>query len=238
MSLSLEYKKIKRTGLLPGFLGGSLLAAAVPVANMAFRSQLYLSQPYAPVQILLEANWQLMAMLNVLLLVAGACLLYHTEYADNALLKMKTLPTCECSIFFGKALLLTILVALTLAIEAGGIAFCSWHWFGNGTGLGNGLGRSFGFALLLMLPCTVLGLLIAQACRNMWISLGIGVVCIFTATALPSDSFLLSLFPFALPFRLFAGTDMARIFHYSYAAAAELALFCLAEPIYLKIRRS
>ena len=70
MSISLEYKKIKRTGFLPVFLGGGILAAAVPVVNMAVRSEIYLTQQGTPIQVLLEANWQMMAMLNVLLVVS------------------------------------------------------------------------------------------------------------------------------------------------------------------------
>ena len=40
MSFYLEWKKMKRTGLVPAFFFGGLLAAAVPVLNMAFRSQI------------------------------------------------------------------------------------------------------------------------------------------------------------------------------------------------------
>lgn len=74
MSVSLECKKVKRTGFLPAFLGGGILAAAVPVINMAVRSEMYLDLPGNSIQILLDANWQMMTMLNVLLVVAGACL--------------------------------------------------------------------------------------------------------------------------------------------------------------------
>ena len=79
MSVLLECKKVKRTGFLLAFFGGGILAAAVPIINMAVRSEMYLNQPDSPIQILLGANWQMMAMLNVLLAVAGTCLLYHTE---------------------------------------------------------------------------------------------------------------------------------------------------------------
>lgn len=91
MSLSLEYKKAKRTGFIPAFLCGGILAAAVPIVNMAVRSEMYVGQQSSPMQILMGANWQMMAMLNILLVVAGSCLLYHTEFADNAMQKMKSL---------------------------------------------------------------------------------------------------------------------------------------------------
>ncbi len=65
MSVSLEWKKVKRTGFLPAFFGGGTLAAIVPIINMAVRPERYLNQQGSPVQILLDANWQMMAMLNV-----------------------------------------------------------------------------------------------------------------------------------------------------------------------------
>ena len=88
MSLGLECKKIRRTGFFPAFIVGGLLAAAVPVLNMAVRSNIYVGIENSPLQILMSANWQMIAMLNVLLIVAGACLMYHTEYADNGIQKM------------------------------------------------------------------------------------------------------------------------------------------------------
>ena len=238
MSVSLECKKVKRTGFLPAFFGGGILAAAVPVINMAVRSEMYLNQQGSPIQILLGANWQMMAMLNVLLVVAGSCLLYHTEYADNAMQKMKSLPILESSIFFGKAVLTVFMSLFVLVLEAGAITFCSYHWFQIGSGFFGELCKYFGYSLLLMLPCMILSLLISEACKNMWVSLGIGVVCVFTATMLPATNFALSLFPFALPFQIFAGADITRSTYYICGAIAELAICGLAQLILVKVRRS
>ena len=90
MSLVCEYKKCRRSGLFPVFLAGGLLAAAVPAMNMFFRSELYLHRPQTPLTILLEANWQMMGMLNLFLVLAGASVLYHMEFADRAFLRMET----------------------------------------------------------------------------------------------------------------------------------------------------
>lgn len=59
MSLSLECKKAKRTGFIPAFLCGGILAAAVPIVNMAVRSEMYVGQQSSPMQILMGANWQM-----------------------------------------------------------------------------------------------------------------------------------------------------------------------------------
>lgn len=238
MSVSLECKKAKRTGFLPAFFGGGILAAIVPVINMAVRSEMYLNLPGNPIQILLDANWQMMTMLNVLLVVAGACLLYHTEYADNAMQKMKSLPIRESSIFLGKAVLTIFMSLFVLVIEAGAVTFCAYHWFEIGNGFFSELCKYFGYSFLLMLPCVILSLLISEACKNMWVSLGIGVVCVFTATMLPTSNFALSLFPFAMPFQVFESTDLTQLTHYIYATIAEIVVLCLAQLAFVKVRRS
>lgn len=238
MSVSLECKKVKRTGFLPAFIGGGVLAAAVPVINMAFRSEMYLNQPDSPIQILLGANWQMMAMLNVLLAVVGACLLYHTEYADNAMQKMKSLPIRESSIFLSKAVLTVFMSLFVLVTQAGAVTFCSYRWFELESSFWGELCKCFGYSFLLMLPCIILSLLISEACKNMWVSLGVGVVCVFTATILPTTNFTLSLFPFAMPFQIFAGTDMTQSMHYICGAVVELAVCGLAQLILVKVRRS
>lgn len=238
MSFYLECKKMKRTGLVPAFFCGGLLAAAVPVLNMAFRREMYLGLDAPPVQILMDANWQMMSMLNILLVTAGACLMYHTEYADNAIQRICTLPSRESRLFFGKSAFLVLMCAVILAIEAAGTAFCSGHWFPQSAGLWGILLKSFGYAFLLMLPAVFGSLWIASACRNMWISLGIGVVCIFTATMLPAKNFVLSMFPFAMPFQVFAGTAEQTIRNFMAAAVTECLLIAAAEILFLKIRRS
>lgn len=245
MSFYLECKKMKRTGLVPSFFCGGLLAASVPVLNMAFRSEMYLGLEAPPIQILMDANWQMMSMLNILLVTAGACLMYHTEYADNAIQRICTLPAKESRLFFGKSAFLVLMCAVILAVEAVGMAFCIFHWFGHSGGSGSalsaGLGsvlNNFGYAFLLMLPAVFGALWIASACRNLWVSLGIGVVCIFTATLLPAKSFALSLFPFAMPFQILADTVPQTARRFIIAAAAELLVIAIGELIFLKLRRS
>ena len=58
MILALEKKKIKHTGLLPAFLAGALAVSAFPVINMAFRTDLFVSQDLPPIDILLS-QWKL-----------------------------------------------------------------------------------------------------------------------------------------------------------------------------------
>lgn len=235
----LECRKLKRTGFAPAFLTGGILASAFPVLNMAVRSEMYTGLSKTPVQILLDANWQMMAMLNILLLVAGACLMYHTEYADHAMQKMCMLPVRESSLYLWKALLMAGMCLLVLAIEAAVIIGSSIHWFSekDAGSLFVEASKSFAWFFLLILPAVLVSLAFASACKNMWISLGIGVVCVFTATLLPTDSFILSLFPFALPFQIFSDLAGLEIRNYLFAAAAESAGIVLAELLFLRTRR-
>lgn len=238
MILGLECKKIKRTGFFSAFLSGGVLAAVVPIVNMAVRSEIYISQNKPPVQTLLNANWQMMSMLNILLVVVGACLMYHTEYSDNAIQKMCTLPIKESKLFFGKFSIMAIMSIVILVIEATSIIFCSIHWFNQAESIIVEILKNFSYSFLLMLPAILLSLLIASACRNMWISLGIGVICVFTATMLPTNNFMLSLFPFALPFQMFAGTAENIIRNFTISAVVEIIIISVAEIALLKVRRA
>lgn len=238
MTFGLECRKVKRTGFIPAFIIGGLLAAAVPVINMAVRSEIYVGSGGSPAGILMDANWQMMAMLNVLLLVTGACLLYHTEYADNAIQKMGMLPVKEWDLFFGKAVLLVGMEIVILGFEAIGIALCSVHWYELSGNFALELTESFEYAFALMLPAALLSLLIASLCENMWVSLGIGVICVFIATMLPADKFILSIFPFALPFQTLAGATENIIRNMLIASVIETIIIALAEVLFLKVRRA
>ena len=238
MNIFLEWKKIKRTGFLPAFLAGGAASAAVPAVNMAVRAERYVDLEGAPVSILLDANWQMMALMNLLLLALGGCILYHAEYADHAMQRMCALPLKESSLFFGKFALLGMVSMVVLAIETAGIGACAGLWFGGGEGIGAALGGCFGYSLVLTLPAVAASLLIASLCGNMWVSLGIGVICIFTATMLPPGNFGWSLFPFALPFQTAAGASEGEIGNFIFGAAVETGVLMAAELVILKVRRS
>ena len=130
MSLTLELKKIKRTGFFPAFLAGGIIAGAFPIINTAARPEMFTSMSGSAAEILMSANYETIAMLNLLLLTAGACILYHIEYAGNGIQKMQTLPVSESGLFFGKAFLLVPSFFLMLCIEGTAMFFCGIHWFG------------------------------------------------------------------------------------------------------------
>ena len=260
MTLFLEIRKQRRTGFFPAFAVGGAAGAAIPVANMAFRSRIYTDRLTAagaesPLKILVDANWQMMVMVNLLLVVSGACILYHTEFADNAFRKLCTLPEREWKSFLGKWLLLAAVSFLMTAMEGAALEFCRGYWF-TGRAAADGaeymeavfgagafphmdLVRSMMYGWLMMLPAVTVSLLISSVCRNMWISLGIGVVCFAFASMAPADSGVPALFPYTLAFRIPQGeaAGMAAEMTTAAAATAETAVFLAAGILAGKIRR-
>lgn len=235
MILLLEQQKLKRTGFFPAFPAGGALAAAFPVAMMAVRSSQYTAQPGNPLDILLNSCWQMMAMLNILLTVCGACIIYHTEYADHGFQKMDTLPICSVRLFLGKLGCLLLALAAAILIEALTLAGCIGYWFVDFPVLPAEIAVRMGCEFLLMLPTVMLMLLVASACRNMWISLGIGVILTFLVSVFPSQHTVLSLCPFITPYRILS-EDI--LFFYLSACGIETVVLGIGELILLKIRRA
>lgn len=238
MSLSLEYKKLKRTGFILAFIVGGLLSSSIPIVNMAVRSQMYIGIDSSPIQILMDANWQMMTMLNILLLVIGSCLMYQAEYSDNAIQKMRMLPIKEHQLFFNKTILLALMGALILILEAISITFCSIHWFDISNNFMLEIAKNFVYAFILIMPSILLSMFIASLCTNMWVSLGIGIICVFIATLLPLDNFVLSIFPFAMPFQTLIGSAENTIRNMIIASITETIIIAIIEVSLLKARRS
>ena len=78
----IESKKLKRTGYLPAFLAGGFLAAASPVVYMMVKAEEMTALAGNPINILMSANWQMMAMLNILISICGACMTVSYTHLD------------------------------------------------------------------------------------------------------------------------------------------------------------
>lgn len=90
----------------------------------------------------------------------------------------------------------------------------------------------------MLLPVVFLSLLIASACKNMWISLGVDVVCVFMATMIPVKYFALAIFPFALPFQISEGAGTGQTAGFLAAGIIEVLVIGAAEILFLRVRRS
>lgn len=238
MTLALEAKKLKRTGYFPAFFAGGLLASAFPLVNMLVRAETFAALPGEPFSILMDANWQMMAMLNILVCICGACMMFHTEYADNGAQKMDVLPVRAGNLFLMKFAIAALALALMAAMETAVLAGCAVHWFPGYTFGIPALLKSAGFQWFVTLPTVMLMLVIASSCKNMWVSLGIGVILVFTMSIFPQDNLILSLCPFSSPYQTLAmAAESGRVPLFLGVCAAETVVFGLLELVCQKIRR-
>lgn len=241
MSIALEIKKTKRTGFWPAFAAGGILAAAVPIVNMAVRSDQFTGTGGNPLNILIQSNWQMMAMLHMFLMTIGACLLYHTEYADNAMQKMEMLPMSIFKSHIFKALILVLAGTGILLLETAAFIFCTYRWFEVPEGFWLQLLKNMGFSAAAILPVIFTVSVTAYICRNMWTSLGACVICICVVSVIPqmsSPDSAFALFPFALPYQSFVSLNAEQIRYFLCAAVAETILAAFVQGVFLRIRRA
>ena len=237
MIFALELKKLRQTGFIPIFLGGGLTAAAVPLINTAVRTETFTGLPEEPFPILMDANWGLMAQLTMLLVVCGCCLIYHTEYADRGALKMDTLPVCQTSLFFGKFSVTLLLTLLALSLQTASLIFSGIHWFPDKSLNLREMIQGMGFEIIMLLPTLTLMLFTASLFQSMWLSLGTGVILTFLGSMIQEDHLILSLIPFAAPYRMLHAVSPADISSCILACIIQTFLFGIMEIIYLHTRR-
>ncbi len=232
----LECKKLKRTALLPALVLGGILAAALPVIDLLARADSIVNPSIPPLNNLMNSDWMLMAMLNSFLMVLGTCIIYHIEFADNAIQRMDTLPIRPWSIFLSKFILLAIAFVIVFLIEGISLYFCIWKWFSFESGMLRNLAQLMAYAFLLSLPVLSLMLAVSSFCKNMWITVGIGVIGLFAAMLLQYVQGM-QYFPFLMPYQpplkgIKADSTLC------IAAAAETVVFLVAGIILSKVRRN
>lgn len=237
MIFTLELKKLRRTGFAPIFLGGGLLAAAVPLINMAARTETFTGLSGDPFPILMDANWGVMAQLTILLVVCGCCLIYHTEYADRGALKMNTLPVRQTSLFCGKFSVTLLFALLALALQTASLAFSEIHWFPERDLNLWELFQGMGFEIIMLLPTLTLMLFAASLFQSMWLSLGAGVILTFLGSMIQENHLILSLIPFAAPYRMLHTISQEDIRICILICVVQTLVFGIMEMIYLRIRR-
>ena len=239
MLFLLEAKKIKHTGYLAAFLLSGIISCIFPIIHMLVRAETFTSLPGNPYVILINANWKMMTMFNILIVICGACIMYHTEYANSGMLKMVSLPVNSIHLFFSKFLITALLLAGIIFSQITVLVGCALHWFSNASFDFISILKNTGFQWLIFLPTTMLMLFLSSVCKNMWISLGIGIIMVFTVSIFPQDNFAVSLFPFCSPYQTLAVVDEnSHTQFFCMSCIIQTILFYLAEVLYLKTRRS
>ena len=188
-----------------------------------------------------SSQWQLGygGHFHCFLAILGACILYHTEFANRAIEKLYMLPVSQGKVFLCKNLLLLLLFLPVFLIEDLFFLFCAWHWFpGKDPGVEVLLGNT-AFSLASILPALLLSTLIASLAKNMWISLGIGVIGMFLGQMSVSyDALFSKVYTFCLPYRCLTSSARAEdIFQILGICAAETVVFAVIKLFLIKIRR-
>ena len=65
---------------------------------------------------------------------------------------------------------------------------CAKYWFPSYVFDLTEILKTAGFQIIVTLPTVMLMLVIASACKNMWVSLGIGVILVFTLSIRNKES--------------------------------------------------
>lgn len=237
MSLFLECKKLKRTALLATLLSGGILSAAFPVLNLLVRADSFVHLPNKPLIILFNGNWMMMAMMNSFLVVLCVCILYHIEFANNAMQRMDTLPVQPGKLFINKFILLVFAFMVIFIIEGAAFYFCTWKWFSITDGFLAETVKLMAYSFLLSMPMMSIMLVVSSLCENMWVTLGAGVIGIFAAQILNNAKWF-KYFPFLMPYQSPLGNNIAIDSTMCIIAAAETILFLAAGVIFTKVRRN
>ena len=67
-----------------------------------------------------------------------------------------------------------------------------------------------GFSFVMFLPLLIFMTAVSSLCKNMWISLGIGTICLFMTSILQNGGGILSYLPFMMPMKIYPALQEAQ----------------------------
>lgn len=201
-ALSIEKKKLKGTGIVPGILLTGLVGAVLVGLTYFLRRDQLLNLPGDPVQVLLAQLYGILTLLNMLALILSVALSYDLERRGQAIKYLYFLPYSLSKMYLAKLIILASLYGLSLLLEFASLAGLMAGYLGFTADRLSLLVSAFGLALLSSLPVLTGMVLVASRCQNLWTSLGIGLAGLLTGLALanfPNQALLLH--PFVLMFQ-------------------------------------
>lgn len=237
MTFLVEFQKLKRSALLPALLLGGILSGAIPIINLLVRSDAFVQLPGDPLEILLNANWMMMALLNSLLMVLGSCILYHIEFVDHAIQRMDSLPIRPSHLFLNKFILLVLIFFIVFGIEGAALYFCVWKEFSVSDGFLVEVIKQMSYSFLMSMPLLSFMIAISSFLKNMWVTIGIGVIGIFISQILNSGKGIEQYFPFHFPFYSILEKGISVTFSL-WVAVVETILFLAVGIVLSKLRRN
>lgn len=192
-ALAIELKKCKRTGFLPLMLAVGILGAAYAFLNFTLRKETLLSLPLSPMDILLTQLYGMIMVLNMFGLIAAACIIYNVEFKGNAVKKLYMLPVSVTAVYVSKFTIMSVLFAIAVCLQNWALAVIGAIDLPTGA-FDLGILISFaGYSFLTSLPVLSFMLFVSSRIKNVWITLGIGVVGFLSGMALATSDIALSL---------------------------------------------
>ena len=216
------------------------VCSCISSGNMLVRPEAFTTLPGDPLSILADANWQMIAMLNILLSICLCCIMYHTEFADRGIQKSETLPVKAHLLFLGKGTILAVSGIVVILTECAALGFCALHWFPAYTfdsSAAFALLKFAGFQWLMLLPTMLLMLCIASSAQYVDVAWNrhhpdFYHICVSTEESAAWSASVLHALSSAVRIYLADQTLL-----YPAACAAETILFALCGAIYPSIRR-
>lgn len=114
-TLIIEFRKEKRTGIIPLLLLVGILGAAYAFVNFIVRKDTNL--PLAPMDVLLTQVYVMIMVLNMFGIIVAACMVYNMEFKGTAIKKMYILPVSVPKMYLCKFLVLTVLLFIAIVLQ-------------------------------------------------------------------------------------------------------------------------
>ena len=188
-TLSIEFRKEKRTGVIPVLLAVGVLGAAYAFINFIVRKDTLLNLPLAPMDVLLTQLYGMIMILNLFGIVVAACMVYNMEFKGNAVKKMYMLPVSVPGMYLCKFLILTVLLLTAVALQNLALAQIGMTDLPQDSFEISVLIRFAAYSFITSMPVLSFMLLISSRFENMWIPLGIGVAGFLSGMALANSDF-------------------------------------------------
>lgn len=198
-SFTIEIKKYKRSGILGIFPVIGIIGGLYAFANFIIRKETLLHLPLSPMAILLTQLYGMIMVLNLFGIIVATTLVYHIEFRNYAIKKMYMLPYKSSHIFSIKYFILSILLCLCIILQNTALCIIGKLFLPAGTFELDTLIKYAIYIYVTSLPVFSFMLLISSCCKNIWYTLGVGVVGFFSGMTMAlSDIPLFLVNPFVL----------------------------------------
>lgn len=198
-TLTIEFRKEKRTGVVPVMLGIGILGAGYVFANFVVRKDSLLNLPLPPMDMLLTQLYGMLMVLNMFGIIVATSMIYNMEFKGSAIKKMYLLPISVPKMYLCKFSILTFMLLLAMVLQNLALVKIGITDLPQGAFEPDTLMAFAGYSFITAMPVLSFMTLISSRFENMWIPIGVGVLGFLSAMSLASSE--ISLF-LAHPFIL------------------------------------